>query len=243
MISAKSEALSLLYHYRMSKLNRPPDPKAEFEKTLDALIHVLLTAKGHLTIGRGIGQMITSEPEISHVGPTFWTLTIYAHLDFAQLLAFKLFDKRPETITIERLLSLAEKNPQIFGNRTQAQVDAIIQIARNQIASLDAPRRRIHAKRNRVIAHLEQTVVHDPAKAEAATRVTFSDLNEVFAFAESILNELAGAFRDTAASFDLIGVTDYETVGNWIVSGKCEHIKRYESEFGPWTGPRPKKCS
>jgi hypothetical protein len=221
---------------------RSLDPKVEFEKTLDALIHVLLTAKGHLTIGRGVGRMITEEPEISHAGPTFWALTIYAHLDTAQLLAFKLYDKRPETITVERLLSLAEANPQIFIHRTAPQVTAIIDTARAQLAILESPLKQIYAKRNRIIAHLEQTTVHDPAKVEAATRVTFSDLNEVFFFAEGILNELAGAFRDTSASFDLIGGTDYETVGRWIVNGKCSHIKQYESEFGLWTGPRPKNC-
>jgi hypothetical protein len=218
------------------------DPEVEFQKTLDALIHVLLTAKGHLTIGRGVGKMITDEPEISHAGPTFWALTIYAHLDAAQLLAFKLYDKRPETITVGRLLALAEANPQIFRHRTAAQVAASVKIARNQIASMKAPLKRIHAKRNRVIAHLEQTAVHDPAKVEAATRVTFSDLNEVFFFAEGILNELAGAFRDTTASFDLIGGTDYEVVGDWIVRGKCAHLKQYEAEFGRWDGTRPKRC-
>jgi len=226
----------------MAKAKAATDPKAEFEKTLDALIHVLLTAKGHLTIGRGVGKMITEEPEISHAGPTFWALTIYAHFDAAQLLAFKLYDKRPETITIGRLLSLAEKNPKIFRHRTAAQVSAIVKTALYQIAGLEAPLKRINAKRNRVIAHLEQTAVHDPAKVEAATRLTFSDLNGVFFFAEGILNELAGAFRDTAASFDLVGGTDYEVVGDWIVRGKCAHLKQYESEFGPWEGSRPKKC-
>jgi hypothetical protein len=218
------------------------DPKEEFEKTLDALIQLLLTAKGHLTIGRGVGRMITEEPEISHAGPTFWALTIYAHLDAAQLLAFKLFDKRPETITVARLLSLAEANPQIFVRRNLDQVNAIIETARKQLAMLEAPLKLIHAKRNRVIAHLEQTAVHDPAKVEAATCVTFSDLNEVFFFAEGILNELASAFRDTTASFDLIGGTDYEVVGDWIIRGKCAHLKQYEEEFGRWEGSRPKKC-
>jgi hypothetical protein len=226
----------------MAKAKAATDPKAEFEKTLDALIHVLLTAKGHLTIGRGVGKMITEEPEISHAAPTFWALTIYAHYDAAQLLAFKLYDKRPETITIERLLALAEANPQIFRLRSATQVAAIVQTARNQLAGLEAPLKKIHAKRNRIIAHLEQTAIHDPAKVEAATRVTFSDLNEVFLFAEGILNELAGAFRDTAASFDLVGGTDYEVVGDWIVRGKCAHLKQYESEFGPWEGSRPKNC-
>jgi hypothetical protein len=136
--------------------------------------------------------MITDEPEISHAGPTFWVLTICAHFDTAQLIAFKLFDKRPETITVGRLLSLAESNPQIFRHRTATQVSAIVQNARNELACLDAPLNRIRAKRNRVIAHMEQTIVHDMAVVEAETRVTFSDLNEVFLFTEGILNGLAG---------------------------------------------------
>lgn len=118
----------------MRRLKPIADPKLAFEKTLDALIGLLLAGNAHLKLGRGVAQMITSEPEISHVAPTFWTLTIYAHLDITQLIAFKLFDRRPEAATVERLLALAEKDPWILGNATATQVEAIIRTARYQIA-------------------------------------------------------------------------------------------------------------
>jgi len=226
----------------MSRTTPLADPKTEFEKTLDALIQVLLKAKAHLTIGRGIGQMVTDEPVISHVAPVFWGFTIYAHFDAAQLYAFKLFDQQRGTITIERLLSIAERNPQIFPHGSQAQLTAKIVTARRQILGMDKSLEKIDAVRNGIIAHMDQTFIHDPVKLAAETRVTFTDLNIVFMFTESILNELAAAFRGTVASFDLVDVKDYQTVGRWIVLGKCAHIKEYESRWGPWTEERPKNC-
>jgi hypothetical protein len=219
------------------------DPKDQFEKMLSRLSDLLLFGKAHLKIGRGVGQMITSEPAISQVAPTFWGLTINAHLDIAQLLAFKLFDSRAGTLTLSVLLSHAEQNPTIFANTSHARLAAAIQIARTQISSLKKPLTRIAAKRNRLIAHLDQLIVNNPKKLEKAIAVTFSDLNYAFFIAAAVLNEMKVKFQDAMSDFELLYSSDYEMVGQLIVQAKCEQIKRYEAEFGPWDGPRPKNCS
>jgi hypothetical protein len=161
----------------MSQQKPASNPKAEFERLLNALITLLLNAKGHLTIGRGVDKMLTNEPEISRAAPNFWALTIYAHFDAAQLLAFKLFDTQPRAVSIRHLLVLADQRPEIFTHGTGAQLRAVLQFANNQLAMLP-PLEAINAKRNRVIAHLEQTVIHDPEKAAAATRVTGATCGE-----------------------------------------------------------------
>src|SRR6266849_763908 len=130
----------------------PLDPKDEFAKTLELVVQILLGAKSHLAIGRGIVNMITSEPAISGVAPTFWTLTIYSHFDSAQLSAFKLFDTQPRAVTIPHLLLMAEANPGLFPFANPEQVAAIVKTARFQITNIQDALDAINARRNRVIA-------------------------------------------------------------------------------------------
>jgi len=219
------------------------DPAEELQKTLELVIDVLRRAQSHLALGRGTGEMLSSEPAILNAAPTFWTLTIVAHFDSALLLAFKLFDTQPRAVTIPQLLVLCEKNPTLFKSRSTEQVIASVTIARNQIAGIRDSLEAVNARRNRVIAHLESTAVRDPQKLEAETAVTFSDLNKVFAFAGNMLNEVSVALWDITPMFDAIGIDDFQTVGQLIVEAKCEQIRKYEAEFHvPWDGPRPKNC-
>lgn len=218
------------------------NPKLELERTLDLVIGHLLRAKSHFSIGKGIVEMLTAEPAILSSAPTFWTLTIESHFDAALLPAFKLFDTQPKAVTIPRLLQLAEDHPNVFANAKPSQVNAIVQIARNQIAGIQDALKVINSRRNRVIAHLESTAVSNPRKLERLTRVTYSDLNKIFTFAASIINDVSVALRDISPLFDAIGIADYKTIGDLVVEAKCERIRKYEAEFGPWDGPRPENC-
>jgi hypothetical protein len=242
LCAALRAVTQVLYPSSMAIL--PQDPAEELGKTLELVIELLRRAKSHLSVGRGIERMLMAEPVVLNAAPTFWTLTIYAHIDAAMLLAFKLFDTQPRAVGVLQLLVLTEKNPALFKNRTAAQVSAIVNIARNQIAGINDSLQAINARRNRVIAHLESTAVRDPQKLEAETAVTFSDLNKVFTFAADILNEVSVALRDISPMFDAIGINDFEVIGQLIVEAKCERIKKYEAEFHlSWDGPRPKSCS
>jgi hypothetical protein len=42
-----------------------------------------------------------ADPVVAHVAPVFWSLTMNAHLDVAQLVAAKLFDQQNGAMTVE----------------------------------------------------------------------------------------------------------------------------------------------
>jgi hypothetical protein len=217
-------------------------PEEIFETTLNHLIKQHLLANAHVKIGRGIGDIIGADPAIAHVAPTFWGLTISAHLDNAQLLAFKFFDPRSGTMTIEHLLSQAEAHGEIFQHATPAQVKEVIRIARTQIVNLDQTLKLIRQKRNRLIAHLDPTVVRDPAKIAAQTRVTFSDLNRILGTAGDILNEVSAKFRNTTAVFDLVDEADYESLIGLIAEPSVRRSRntKQNSALGSTTLPDAK---
>jgi hypothetical protein len=122
-------------------------------------------------------------------------------------------------------------------------MEAVVKIARTQIANLNAPLKKIRAKRNRVLAHVDQAIVRDPAKLARQVELTFSDLNLVLNTGGSILNELSVKLRDSSPLYDMIGADDYQSAIHLITDAKCAHIRNYEAEFGLlWDGPRPKKC-
>lgn len=112
-------------------------------------------------------------PVIAHTAPTFWGMTIYAHFDMAQLIAFKLFDEQRNALTIEYLLDRAAEHPEVFPKGTAEQVAAIVGIAREQISNLSIHLIPIRAKRNRIIAHADSTIVRDPERLAKDTQVTF----------------------------------------------------------------------
>ena len=59
----------------------------------------------------------------------------------------------------------------------------------------------------------------------------------------SILNEFSQLFRDKFAVLDILGQDDYETVIEFVSAGKCEQVRRYETEFGvPAPFPQSKGC-
>ena len=221
--------------------NRGMTPEL-FGKALSRLIEMVVLGTAHIKIGRGLGQTLSDDPAIAHVAPVFWGMTMTAHLDVAQLIAFKLFDPRQGTMTIKFLLDRAEELKKSFGNATATQVKEIVKIGRFQIANLDAPLKPIRNKRNRVLAHVDPTIVSNPAKLAKEIEVKFSDLNLVLNTAGHILNELSVAFRDASPLYEMIGADDYEMAVSLIADAKCAQVREYEREFGSWLHLRPKKC-
>jgi len=213
-----------------------------FGKTLDRLVEMVVLGKAHIKIGRGLGQDVGGDPAVASVASTFWGMTMTAHLDVAQLIAFKLFDPRHGTMTVEYLLARAEELKGSFANATAGQVEDMVKTARMRIATISDSLKKIRAKRNRVLAHVDVTIVSNPEKLAKDVELTFSDLNVVLATAGSILNDLAVASRDISPLYDMIGADDYKSAVALIVDAKCAQIRTYEAEFGPWEYLRPKKC-
>jgi len=215
----------------------------DFGKALYRLIEMVVLGKAHILIGRGIGPTVNEDPAIAQVAPVFWGMSLNAHLDIAQLIAFKLFDTHHGTMTVHWLLENAKRLKGSFANGTPAQVEEVVRIGQTQVESLAGPLSRIRAKRNRVLAHTDQTIVRNPSELAKQVELTFSDLNSVLEMAGSILNELSVKLRDISPLYEMIDSNDYEQVAALIAEAKCARIHAYEAEFGRWDGLRPKKCS
>jgi len=213
-----------------------------FAKVLGRLTEFVVLGKTHLKIGRGIASDVMTDPVIADAAPVFWGMTLTAHLDIAQLVAFKLFDTRHGTMTIDYLLDRAADCSGSFQKATPSQVTAIIAESRSQIASIAAPLAPLRAKRNRVLAHADPTIVGNPERLAKECAVTFAGLDAIFKIAGDILNSLNVGYRDTSSWMEIAGGDDYEAVVQLIVDAKHAMVDKFEAEFGaPPNFARPKQ--
>jgi len=132
----------------------------------------------------------------------------------AQLWAFKLFDENGAALTVQQILNEADALKHEFLHRTSTEVEAIIKIARNNIATPEATmrRKRIRDKRNNLIAHLNRRVVTDPSNFASGLVVRWKDLLSEFDLAASILDDLCLASYGGRPSYEVPGSEDYENV-------------------------------
>lgn len=215
------------------------NPKQDFEKGLARLVEILVFANAHLAIGRGVADTVFQDPALNSLAPTFWGVTITAHLDVAQHAAFKLFDKRTGTLTVQSLLDLASDIPSSFADASKLRT--VVARARLTISDLKRPLKPLNAKRNRILAHTDPTVIRDPARLAQICNVTLSDLEQVMKAAETILNDLLGAYNKTSNHMHLLDEGDYKDAIQLIVDAKHEQSDRYEKEHGtPGPFPRPR---
>jgi hypothetical protein len=218
--------------------NKPTSAEI-FGKSLNARV---VQGKTNIKIALGVGNALRGDPALVQVAPVFWYTSATSLTYVAQLIAFKLFDPRNGSLTIEALLGEAEKLKKSFPNATCSQVEAVITIARTQIGNLKVPLKQIREKRNRALAHFDPSVISDPKGFVEKIKVTWSDLNLVLGTAGTVLNDLSVAFRDISPLFDPVGSGDYDNALNLIADAQCSQIRQYEVDFGHWDGLRPKKC-
>jgi hypothetical protein len=218
--------------------------REQFDKMLRRLTETVVLGKAHVTIGRGIAEQAGGDSVIAQVAPTFWGMTLTAHLDVAQLLAYKLFDTQGNAMTIESLLDTAEEHPDAFPHATPEEFRAIIGVARAHIKNLDSQLKPIRAKRNRVLAHADPTIIINPEKLAKEVKVTFSDLNQIFFFSGNILNEISRTFKDATSIMEIIGADDYKSAIDLIRDAKNAQVDAWEKEFTePCPFPRPRNLS
>jgi hypothetical protein len=213
-------------------------PEEFFQKVLARLREDVVIGKAHLRIGQGLGQKLAADPVLAQVARVFWGTTMNAHLDAAQLRAFKLFDSRNGTMTLEYLLTIAEDTGVNFRAHPE-RLPELFDTCRAHIASVQGKLEPLRAKRNRIIAHSEPTIVTDPEKLAKLTTVTFADLNDIFSSAGRILNEVTVAYSDAFSDYDLLDVDDYTWALQLIADAKHDFFESYERDFGKPDFARP----
>jgi AbiU2 len=213
--------------------------KPNLKKVLDALKNQVLVGKSYLRVAKGLLQ---ADPVILQTAPTFFGLTTDGSLELAQMAVARLYDATAGAVTVQKMLGQAALNIASF-RASENDVKEGITEARKLVAGLDKVLGAIRTRRNEWLAHLDPRTVADPRALAAKAKLTIPDIEKAFKDTETLLIKVSCLYDGTFGDLRFIGGDDYEQALDWIRIAKCEHIERYEREFGTWTGPRPRDCS
>jgi len=165
----------------------------QFGATLDQLFEMVVLGKAHSLIGRELNQSLAADSCVADVARVFWGMTITAHLEVAQMTAFKLFDTQSGTVTVRYLLDHAENLKKRFKHATPQQVEERVEECRQLVESLAESFAKLENKRNQFLAHLSQRFILDRAALAKAVQLSASDLDLIFVTAGKILSKISVA--------------------------------------------------
>jgi hypothetical protein len=143
-------------------------------------------------------------------------------------------------MTVEYLLRLAEEKNINFKAHPDRLPD-LFNSCRTLIGKVQLKLKQLNAKRSRILAHSDPTIVYNPDKIAKATEVTFSDLDLLFSATGRILNEMSEAYNGVSSDFEVLDVDDYKTIIQLVADAKHEMVESYEREFGvhpPFSRPK-----
>jgi len=212
---------------------------ARIERVISRLVLEIIVGQAHLVVAKGLS---TSDPVVLNTANTFFAMSIDAHLYAAEMYAARLYDTTRGTVTIEMLLTRAEKAAGTAKCGTASEVRSEIEAARKQIAQLKAPLDSLKERRNEWLAHTDQSTLANPMLMARLASDELDELQRIYRISGEIVNEFSRLFLDITNILELLGQTDYESVIKLVSDAKCEQVRRYEAQFGPAPFQRPRGC-
>lgn len=201
---------------------------AEFKRIFEHVRDLVLYGDAHLRIWEGLAKEIGRDNFlVGNTAPTFFGLTLEAHLDRALLNAAKTFDGHRDAMNLRKILNCAGENKRDLSEENQKRLTKFFPQAERQIGAIESTLSAIQTRRDKIIAHLDRKTVSDPQKVIADSQVTLDDLKKVYGVAWKIIQEVSTIFWDETPLLPLVDVDDYE----WPLSFVRDEKKRQFEEL------------
>jgi hypothetical protein len=210
----------------------PPQP-LDISKALRSLFSEVISGTAHLNAAKSLAEAAKSHPVVMRASPSFFNLTIHAHLEAAQLCAAKLFDTHDDCAGILWLLKQAKHRRDEFSFRTADELDEAIKEAERLCAAKASELTALKHRRDRWLAHLDKKTIRDPEQFAKGTKLTYPELEDLFVSAGQILNTMADLRGE--AGFLIFG-DDYDDLSHTldlIESGVRANAQELERRIGP----------
>jgi AbiU2 len=196
---------------------------AEFKSIFEKVRDLILYGDAHLRIWEGLAKEIGQENFlVGNTAPTFFGLTLEAHLDRALLNIAKSFDGHRDSLCLRKVLNCAGDNKRNLSREKQKRLTEFIPEAERRIGEIESTLSAIQTRRDKIIAHLDRKMVSDPQKVIADSQVTLEELKRVYVVAWRIIQVVSTICWDQTPLLPLVDVDDYE----WPLSLLREEKKR-----------------
>jgi hypothetical protein len=205
----------------------------EIGKALYGLFKEVIIGTAHLTIAKNLAAASKSHRIMMSASPSFFGMTIDAHLESAQLYAAKLFDEHDDCASIPWLLTQAKNRHHEFKNSNATELDEAIREARQVCVAKASVLAALKHRRDRWLTHLDRKTIRDPAQFAQHAKLTYTELEDLFNAAIGILNEMADLQRVPSL---FIGGGDYDDFSHTlelIEKGVQANALELERRIGP----------
>lgn len=201
---------------------------AEFRSIFEKIRDLVLQGDAHLRIWQGLAEEISRDNFlIGNTAPTFFGLTLEAHLERALLNAAKTFDSHKDSLSLGKVLNCAGQNKRVLEEENQKKLARFLPEAERQIGEVESNLSAIQTRRDKIIAHLDRKVASDPQSVIAESNVTLDELKKVYEVAWKIIQEISEIFWDQVPWLPVVDVDDY----GWPLSFVRDEKKRQLREL------------
>ena len=205
---------------------------AEMKKIFDRVRDLVLYGDAHLRIWEGLANEVRRDNFlVGNTAPTFFGLTLEAHLDRALINAAKTFDSHKDALTLKKVLNCAGQNKRTLSSENQKRLAEFFPAAECQLREISSNLSAIQTRRDKIIAHLDRKAVSAPQTVIADSQVTLDDLKKVYAVAWNIIPEISTIFWDETPLLPLVDVEDYEWPLSFVRAEKKRQSALYHSDM------------
>ena len=203
---------------------------AEFKQIFEHVRDIVLYGDAHLRIWEGLAKEINRDDAlVGKTAPTFFGLTLEAHLDRALLNAAKTFDGHKDALSLRKVLNCAGQNKRTLAQENAKRLTELFPEAERQLKEIETNLSAIQTRRDKTIAHLDRKTVSDPQTVIADSRITLDELKKVYAVAWEIIQKISTIFWDETPLLPLSDIDDYE----WPLSlVRSEKKKQFDTSRG-----------
>jgi hypothetical protein len=208
-------------------------PPLDISKALWELFNEVVRGTAHLNAAKSLAEAEKSHPVIMKVSPSFFRLTTHAHLEASQLAAAKLFDEHDDCAGIQWLLTQARNRRKEFSFRTSSELNEAIEGAGKTCAAKKSVLDALKHRRDRWLAHLDRKTIRNPEQFVADAKLTYPELEDLFASALEILNAMAHLHGDAGFIIFDDDFNDLSHTLDLIARGVQANAEELEKRIGP----------
>lgn len=222
----------------------------EFGRLLTALLNDLIDAWFHFSLHQNLAKAIEGYAKELAQSPTFWGLTLSAHMDAVLLRLCRIYDTyQKHTLNLRNFLDTIQAHLSIFdepnfrqrlkGNPfvdslaadlkqpDQAQLQKDIQV----VSKSDPLVQKLVMWRHKYIAHRDSNLTLNPNELAAQYPLTFAEIGELIDRALGIGNRYSLLFNATAHATLMVGQNDYLNVLNAVREHLGASERHHEEEL------------
>ena len=141
------------------------DFRQEFERVRNQVV----MGNAHLELWKGLSRRLMYESRgVVNTAPTFFGMTLEAHLNAAFLYAAKIFDTHRGSLTLRAILKYADANKGDLPAERSAEVQRIVRESDAEITKLESSLKAVRIRRNKLLAHLDPRCSLETPRGRAA---------------------------------------------------------------------------